>query len=155
MAEIDVLNDSVSDSQIIVADTGISMTFPFKINESQIDFSVDVIHAEYLQNCFPDHFNDPSTVKSKKLRYKVIDENFYEPSARMVAFRIHRSRLEAWIRALGVLNYDHYGKLLDIYDIDWHDEPMQWEEDTPNRSIVIDLIKIPKRLYKLTLFITK
>jgi hypothetical protein len=48
--------------------------------------------------------------KAKNLQIEQIDPNIYEPSARIVAFIIHRKKLEAWIRAMGILYYEHLVK---------------------------------------------
>lgn len=71
----------------------------------------------------------------------------------MVGFRITRERLEAWIRALGILYYEHYGKMEDSYLVDWYDEPTEWL-DEGNKSICIGLLKETQLLYKVTLFVT-
>lgn len=60
----------------------------------------------------------------------------------MVAFRITRLRLEAWIyiRALEILFYEHYEKKDYSFLVDWYDEPNEWL-DQGNKYICIWLLK--------------
>lgn len=92
---------------------------PPKVKLDEVNLSVSVIYREYPQKCYPDSFKNPSGPKAKKLHFEKIDNLLYEPSAHMVAFRITRERLEAWIRSLGILCYEHYGKMEDSYLVDW------------------------------------
>ncbi|CAC5393287.1 unnamed protein product [Mytilus coruscus] len=71
----------------------------------------------------------------------------------MVAYRIKRNRLEAWIRVLGILYYEHFGKKAELYQVDWYDDPHQWEGEG-NKAICIDLTIDKQLLYKITLFIS-
>ena len=74
----------------------------------------------------------------------------YEPSARIVAFTIHRKKLEAWIRAMGILYYEHFGKIGPPHHIHWYDEPDHWEKEG-NKAICIDVTKSSQLLYKITI----
>ncbi|VDI42375.1 Hypothetical predicted protein [Mytilus galloprovincialis] len=118
-------SSSADDAQISMSDK-----FPFEIHEDEIDKSITPIFKDYPRECLPEKFKNPSGAKAKKLQYEIIDPNLYEPPARMVACRIKRNRLEAWIRALGILYYEHFGKKAELYQVDWYDDPHQWEVNT-------------------------
>ncbi|CAG2209756.1 unnamed protein product [Mytilus edulis] len=141
-------SSSAHDAQISMSDK-----FPFEIHEDEIDKSVTPIFKDYPRECLPEKFKNPSGAKAKKLQYEIIDPNLYEPPARMVACRIKRNRLEAWIRALGVLYYEHFGKKAELFQVDWYDDPHQWEGEG-NKAICINLTNDKQLIYKITLFIT-
>ncbi|CAC5387728.1 unnamed protein product [Mytilus coruscus] len=128
-------------------------TFPFELREDEIDKSVTQFLRTTQEIVFQKKIKNPSGAKAKKLQYEIIDTNLYEPPARMGACRIKRNRFEAWIRALGILYYEHFRKKAKLYQIDWYDEPHQLESEG-NKSICIDLINNKQLLYKITLFIT-
>jgi hypothetical protein len=130
---------------------------PFEIEWGNLDLSISHIYKDYPKEFIPSVFRQPSGIKAKKLDIEVIDETLYDPPAHMIAFRIPRSRLEGWIRALGILYYEHYGDHTNIYHVDWYDEPSQWsssDHSDVSRSICIGLVKDTKLLFKLKLFIT-
>ena len=88
-----------------------ALKFPFEINEDELDLYITPILKDYPPECLPEKFKTSTGAKAKKLQIEQIDPNIYEPSARIVAFKIHRKKLEAWIRAMGILHYEHFGKI--------------------------------------------
>lgn len=129
--------------------------FPFKICITNVVKQQSPIEKEYPDHCIPSKFKNPTAAKAKKLQFEVIDPSHYEQQAHMVAFRIKtRERLKAWIHALAILYYDHFGNNQPNYDVHWYDDPVEWVHSQDGKSICIDLTENMKLLYKITLHIT-
>jgi hypothetical protein len=54
---------------------------------------------------------------------------------------------------MGILYYEHFGKIGPPDHIHWYDEPDHWEEEG-NKAICIDVTKCSQLLYKITIFMT-
>ena len=125
--------------------------FPIEIKMELLDLSLTPVMKDYPESCLPIKFKKSSGKKAKKLMEEQISPDMYEPNAQMVAFKIRRERLEIWIRALLIVYYEYYGKST-LYDVDWYDEPKNWDSDS-NKTICVDIMKDQKLLYKITVFI--
>ena len=110
----------------------------------------------------PKHVLSPKlkgpTGKAKKCMFEQLDTNLYEAEARMVAFRVTRSRLRPWIGALSIYYYEYLGENVE-FDIDWNDDPLSINQSKKEllKTITIE-VNITKSqvenplLYKITLF---
>lgn len=130
---------------------------------STIDFTAYLtnndIYNTYPAACVPDKLRAPTAKKAKSLRIESFDIQYYEPEARMVAYRTTQTRVRHWIKALNVFLFDYLGDHPDNkgkYQIDWAHDPVNWNPTTL-KSIAIDVSskedKLNPLMYKLTLFL--
>lgn len=137
------------------------MSEPHQLYTSlSIDTDMDSVLKFYPINSLPSILNK-RTGKAKKTKYEEIDNNLYDPEARMVAFHTTLERIIIWLKALEILYYDNLGKSDDL-KVTWTDMPDTWiDRNNLSNQVVIDVYSNTSdgsadetRLYKLRFFVT-
>ena len=129
-----------------------------KIEDLTIDLSMDRVMDEYPMSCLPNKLKH-RTNKAKHCAFEEIDENLYEPAAKMIVYHTDITRIHAWIKAFEILYYNNLGNS-DDEAVNWMDDPPNWKDSnsTANAIIIDYLSKNPDLLnpllFKITFYVT-
>ena len=140
-----------------MAETDVESYFPY--DSVVVNYELSSIRSEYDPDTFLPKKLKPRGGKAKNSLFEEIDENLYEPEARMIAFHTKLERILPWIKTLDIF-YEFLGES-DKYNVTWYDEPPEWvQSDTStSKCVVIELLskasdKQNSLLYKVKFFVT-
>ena len=140
-----------------MAESDVESYFPY--DSVVVNYELSSIRSEYDPDTFLPKKLKPRGGKAKNSLFEEIDENLYEPEARMIAFHTKLERILPWIKTLDIF-YEFLGES-DKYNVTWYDEPPEWvQSDTStSKCVVIELLskasdKQNSLLYKVKFFVT-
>ena len=127
----------------------------FPYDSMVVSYDVSSIRSDYDPNTFLPKRLKPRGGKAKNSLFEEIDENLYEPEARMIAFHTKLERILPWIKSLDIF-YEYLGEG-DKYNITWYDEPSEWvqSDNSTSKCVVVEVCDKQNSLkYKLKCFVT-
>ena len=127
----------------------------FPYHSMVVNYDVSSIRSDYDPNTFLPKRLKPRGGKAKNSPFEEIDENLYEPEARMIAFHTKLERILPWIKSLDIF-YEYLDEG-DKYNITWYDEPSEWvqSDNITSKCVVVEVCDKQNSLkYKLNIFVT-